>query len=295
MADANELHLASYARALRARNRSERTLQSYQEAIEQLARFHDGVDVAELTKAQVEDYVQWVLDEHSSTTANVRFRSLRAFFNWAVAEEIIERSPMARMVAPSMTDVPVPVVDDDTLRLLLRACGGKEFADRRDTAMIRLFCEPGSPRVSEMTGILVDDVDLRRDLVRLHGKGDKIRHIPFGAKTGQAIDRYLRARTKHSLARLPQMWLGSRLKPIGPSGVYQMIERRCAEVGIPRIHPHQLRHTAAHNWKDQGGSDGDAMVLFGWSSPEMPRRYGKSAEVERAQKSARRISPADRL
>jgi len=52
---------------------------------------------------------------------------------------------------------------------------------------------------------------------------------------------------------------------------------------------------AFYNWADSGGSEGDAMALFGWASSEMPRRYGASAKVERAQRASKRISPADRF
>ncbi len=297
------MHLAAYERALVTRNRSPRTIQNYAEAINALARFHDGADVAELTQADLEKYLAHVIQgpkrnrpggHHQGSTAAVRFRALRAFYNWCVAEEIIDASPMRRMKEPSTTDAPVPVVDDERLRLLLKACDGKDFYDRRDTAIIRLWCEPGSPRVAEMAGIRVDDLDLRRSLVTLHGKGDKIRTIPFGAKTGQAIDRYLRLRVKHKNAAMAALWIGPK-GATTPSGLQQMLERRCEQAGIDPIHPHQMRHTSAHNWIDAGGSEGDAMALFGWTSAEMPRHYGKSARTERAQRASKRISPADRL
>lgn len=297
------MHLAAYERALRARNRSERTIQNYAEAIGQLAAFHDGADVTELGQPDLERYIEHVVNapkrgkrggHHQGSTAAVRFRALRAFYNWLVAEEVLPASPMRKMKEPATTDTPVPVVDDERLRLLLRACSGKDYYDKRDTAIIRLWCEPGSPRVAEMAGLGLDDVDLRRSLITLHGKGDKIRVIPYGAKTGQAIDRYLRLRVKHRWAGLSLLWLGPK-GPTTSSGLEQMLERRCVQAGIDHIHPHQLRHTSAHVWAEAGGSEGDAMALFGWSSPEMPRHYGKSARVERAQRAAKRLSPADRL
>jgi site-specific recombinase XerD len=294
------MHLAAYRRALKARNRSERTIQNYEETLLQLARFHDGADILDLDRAEVEEYIAFVLQEHASSSAGVRFRALRAFYNWTVDEEILDRSPMARMKEPSATEQPVPVLTDEQLRALLKACAGKDFESRRDTAIIRLFCEPGSPRVSEMAGLLLDGgaqggLDMKRDLVRVHGKGDKIRDIPFGPKTGQALDRYLLVRRRHRLAALPQLWLGGRGAPLTKSGIAQMLRRRGVQAGVGHVHPHQLRHTAAHVWHDQGGSEADAMALFGWSSAEMPRRYGASARVERAHRAARRTTMADRL
>lgn len=292
---ANELDFAAYDRTLRARRRSARTIQGYFEALEQLADFHQGADLSELTHADVEAYIVHLIETHSSSTAANRYRSLRAYYNWAVAEEIIEKSPMARMKPPSVTDDPPQVLEDDQLRALLAACEGKGWIPRRDTAIIRLFCEPGSPRLSEMANLALADLNMRGSMVRLHGKGDKVRYIPFGAKTGQALDRYLRVRAKHPLAHLEQLWVGGRGVAVTPSGITQLLRRRAAEAGIGHLHPHQLRHTSAHVWMDNGGSEGDAMELFGWSSPDMPRRYGRSARTARAQRASRRLSPADRL
>ena len=294
--DPNGMTWASYERNLRIKKRSPRTIQGYQEAVDQLVDFHDGEDLLELTREQIEAYLLDVMERHSVSTAANRHRSLRAFYNWAVAEELLTASPMTRIPAPAVPVEPVPVVPDDILIKLLRACAGTDYDARRDTAIIRLWCEPGSPRVSEMAGLTLDDLDLRHDQIRILGKGSKVRVIPFGAKTGQALDRFLRVRRNHRDAkRYEHLWLASRGKPLSASGLYQMLERRCVEAGIDRIHPHQLRHTAAHVWADSEGSEADAMVLFGWSSPEMPRRYGASAKVERAQRAARRISPADRI
>lgn len=304
VSDANEREINAYARTLRARNRSARTIQGYTEAILQLAAHHEGADVMSLSKDDVEAYITWVLEHHTGTTAGVRFRSLRAFYHWAVDEEIIEKSPMAKMLEPTAEEKPIPIVTDDDLKSLLKACAGPSFEDKRDTAIIRIFCEPGSPRVSEMADILVrrgdgddvvSDVDMKRDMITLHGKGNKVRVIPFGAKTGNALERYGRARAKHPLAGLRELWLGSRGTRLTVSGIAQMLERRSDQAGIEKIHPHQLRHTSAHHWADGGGNDGDAMALFGWKSADMPRRYGRSAQVDRAQRASRRMSPADRL
>ncbi len=290
-----ELDLAAYERALQARRRSKLTIQSYLEALGQLAAHAGTSDVAALTTAEIESYLVAVIGAHSSATAANRYRSLRAFYNWCVGEEIIDKSPMARMHEPTVTDEAPEVLTDDQLKALLAACAGKDFAARRDTAIIRLFCEPGSPRLAEMADLTLDDLDMRGSMVRLHGKGDKVRHIPFGAKTGQALDRYLRVRRQHPLDHLPQLWLGGRGVALTPSGITQLLRRRARQADIGHIHPHQLRHTSAHVWADMGGSTGDAMALFGWSSPDMAYRYGRSASTARAQRAARRISPADRL
>lgn len=293
----NEMHWNAFARHLRSKNRATTTLDNYRGAVELLAGRYPGEDLADLGQGDIEEFIADLLARRSAGTAANRYRAVRAFYSWMVAEEITPTHPMKRMEQPSVEDEPPAVLADDDLRALFKVCSSRSFDDRRDAALMWLLCEPGTPRVSELVGILVDDVDLRpgREMVKLEGKGRKVRYIPFGAKTGQALDRYLRVRRQHKLADSPYLWLGNRGKPLTRWGVAQMLDRRGQQAGVGHIYPHQFRHTSAHVWFDQGGSEGDAMELFGWSSPEMPRVYARSTRTERARRAARRLSPTDRL
>ncbi|MEU8253494.1 site-specific integrase [Micromonospora inaquosa] len=201
MAKINLLHLNAYERDLKIRNRSPRTAQNYRETLLQLSAFVDEADLLELSRASVEGYILHILETRSAASACGRYRALRAFYNWAVREELIPESPMRKMTPPRVVEKPIPVVPDEALKLLLAECSGTDFESRRDTAIIRLWCEPGSPRVSEVAGMTVGDVDQVLDLVKLLGKGGRVRVIPYGSKTGQALYRYLRARKDHPLAK----------------------------------------------------------------------------------------------
>jgi site-specific recombinase XerD len=242
-------------------------------------------------REHVESYFAERRDKVKPTTLSVEFRALQQFWKWALEEEEIDRSPMERMKPPKVPDAPVPVVSVEDFRKLLRVTEGRDFNDRRDTAILLVLFDTGCRR-GELIGMRIEDIDLRERLAYVTGKGGHTRAVRFGSKTAVAIDRYLRLRRGHRHATADALWLGQD-GPLSVSGLAQVIARRCTASGLPRLHPHQFRHTFAHEYLAAGGQEGDLQRLAGWRSPQMLRRYGASMADERARKAY--TSPADRL
>jgi len=292
-----EVLVPSWERSLRAGNKSPATIRSYGDS----ARFFEAflvrqgmpTTVAMLNRDHVESYISDQLVKWRPTTGAVRYRSLQQLFKWLLEEGEIRSNPMERTKPPIVPETPVPVIGDEDLKRLLRVCEGKRFEDRRDTAILRVFIDTGA-RLGEVTGMKKDDVDFEAEVVIVTGKGRRTRAVPFSARTSRALDQYLRLRPRHNQASSLAMWLGPK-GGMTDSGISQMIERRCAEAGIARLHPHQLRHTAAHQWLAAGGSETGAMRNFGWRSRTMLSRYGASAADERARDEAHRLALGDRL
>jgi site-specific recombinase XerD len=127
---------------------------------------------------------------------------------------------------------PAPVISDDELAALLKACNGREFADRRDEALIRLLLDCGV-QISEACGLRVDDLDLDQGMAIVKGKGNKARPIYFGARTARALDRYVRMRTQHRWAHLDALFLIQR-GALSPDGARERVTLRGQLAGLAR-------------------------------------------------------------
>lgn len=265
----------SFERWLRAANKYPKTIKGYAEATNQLVVFLRergmSTEVSKIRREHVESYIDDQLRKWKPATANNRYRSLAALFNWLEEEGEVRTSPMSKMKPPTVPEEQVPVLSDDELRRLLRACEGRGFPERRDTAIIRLLVDTGM-RANELVNLKVEDLDLDLGVAVVIGKERRPRSSPYGPKTAQTIDRYLRLRRRHPHAGAEWLWLGKQGR-MTDSGLRQMLERRSEEAGLGHIHPHQLRHTFAHSWLAQGGGEGDLMRLAGWGSRQMLSRY----------------------
>lgn len=284
--------VVSFGRHLKSRHLSPKTLGIYLGAARTLAAWLvTETDVRSwdaVRKADLETWMGELLDVRSAGHASNQYRAVQQFFKWLTAEEEIPVNPMATMIGPKVEEKLAPVLSEEQLAALFASCKGRDYVDRRDLAILRLFAATGI-RLAEMTGLGLEDVDLDARRAKVTGKGRRERLVRFDAGTALAIDRWLRSRATSKHADRSELWLSEKNRgPLTRTGIYQMVVRRGELVGLD-INPHLFRHTFAHRYQVAGGEGGDLMELAGWRSPQMLRRYGSSARAERARTAYDRV------
>jgi len=289
--------LDSWRIHLRAERKSPQTVKTYTDGVRLWLAWCERTSApAALERRTVNAWVAELLDQGAEpATARARQLALRRFSAWLAEEEEIDRDDLLGIKAPKLDTKIVPVLDDDELARLIKACAGKAFRDRRDEALVRLMAETAL-RAEEAVSMTVPDTDLARgSAIIRRGKGGRGRTVPFGPRTSSAIDRYVRLRRAHRLAASPALWLGDRGKGFGYAALYDTLKWRASLAGIEDFHPHRLRHTGASRWLDAGGSEGGLMAMAGWSRRDMIDRYTKSTSERRAGEEARRLGLGESL
>ena len=224
------------------------------------------------------------------STVSRHVAALRNFSAWAHREGLAPTDAAAAL-ASARADQRLPrVVDQDEAAALLECARSRASADDpvsvRDWAILELIYATGI-RVSEACSLTTSSVDAAALTVRVVGKGDKERTVPFGVPARDALDQWT-VRARPSLAvGTGALFVGAKGGPIDPRVVRAMIHRMCARAGVRDIAPHGLRHSAATHLL-QGGADLRAVQeILGHSSLATTQRYthvdaGRLSDVYRS-------------
>lgn len=288
----------SFARDLRAAKKSERTITIYGDTVrfycEWLRAQGRPETTDSLTKAAISAWLADLADRgQADSTILTRYRGLRRFVRWLVLEDELADNPMKNLEQPKPPAKPVPIVRDEEISALLKACDSRTFEGRRDEALVRMLFDCGF-RLAELAGIGMDELDLDQEVAFVIGKGNRPRAVPFSPRTTKSLDRYLRVRRNHKHASTDRLWLGQR-GPLSADGIDNILRGLAKRAGVEGLHAHRFRHTAAHDWLVRGGQERDLKRIMGWSSDAMLSVYGASAATERAHIAARRLKRGDRI
>lgn len=259
---------------------SPHTVAAYRSDLIELIAFTEArgsTDAAAIDLPLLRDWL-WAATERGLARTSIarRAASARGFTAWLTRRGLLDADPGMRLKAPrAQRTLPRVVteqaVTDVLAALAARAAGGAP-TEVRDLAIIELLYA-SALRVSELVGLDLGDVDRRRRVVRVLGKGSKERMVPYGAPAARAIDRYLdesrpkiMANASENAAQAPAatsaVFLGARGGRMGVRSVYGLVAAILAEIpGTGPSGPHAFRHTAATHLLD-GGADLRAVQEF---------------------------------
>ncbi|MGN6414485.1 tyrosine recombinase XerC [Flexivirga sp.] len=293
--------VAGYERHLRSeRGRSPHTVRGYLADLHDLADHLHAAGVDSWDDVTLADLRAWLdaLDAAGASRATLARRSAaaRGFFAWASRTGAVSRNPAQRLVAPKrVASLPDVLRQDQAAALLDLAAVAADDADPvhlRDRAMLELLYA-GGIRVPELVGLDVDDVD-RGDLVmRVVGKGDKERTVPFGRPALEAVEAWLRAGRPHLVVpgSGPALFLGARGRRVDPRVVREVVHRLLRETpGAPDLGPHGLRHSAATHLVEGGADIRLVQELLGHASLATTQVY-THVSVERLLRSFSQAHP----
>lgn len=285
------------------RGLSENTVRAYSGDVAHLANYllggdleahpqpSDQIDVA-LEQAQLRDLRGWLAAMSqgglSRTTLARRGASIRTFYSWAHQAGQVAHNPALRLAsARPASALPAVMNVGDVATLLNLAkdrCDDDDPIHLRDWVAAELLYATGM-RVGELAGIDVADVDLVNRLVRVVGKGDKERVVPFGIPAAQAIAQWLERGRPVLVAQSTDaaLLLGSRGGRVGQRQIRDAIHTLCHAAGVPDISPHSLRHSAATHLLSGGSDLRSVQEVLGHASLNTTQRYTHvSAERLRA-------------
>lgn len=276
--------LAAYERHLVSeRNLSTHTVRAYLGDLTGLlehaqAMGHDQLETVDLRVLRSWLAKQQSLGKSRATMAR-RAAAARMFTAWAQRTGRTTTDAGASLGSPKVHKSLPATISASQAQELLEAAAARaddgSAVGTRDVAILELLYATGI-RVSELTGLDIDDVDFTRRVVRVLGKGRKERMVPFGLPAQQAITRWLDSGRPGLVVSGsgPALFLGVRGKRIDPRAVRTLVHARLADVpGAADFGPHGLRHTAATHLLEGGADLRTVQELLGHSSMQTTQVY----------------------
>ena len=229
-------------------------------------------------------------------TVSVYLRGLSSFWSWLERDGIINDNPFKRIRLPKPPNKIVPHFSNLQIIDLFRAINKNTPCGFRNYAMALLLFDTGI-RCAELCSIKLCDVDIETRRIKVWGKGSRERIVPIGARTQDAIRKYLRFyRAQPRLPEIDRLFLTDDGDPLKNRRVQTIIRQYGQKAGIAgvRLSPHTFRHTMAIQYLRNGGDVFTLQRILGHSSLQMTVRY-VALEQQDIDRVHRRSSPGDMI
>ena len=238
------------------RNYSRRTLEEYQADLEAFRRFYEAIDKdlnwAEMPADIIRQWVVEMMDKgNAATSVRRRLSSLRSFYKFLLRRKLVTRDPVHNMPGPKVEKkLPAYVRETEMDRLFDSDFFGEDYEGCRDRMILLTFYSTGI-RLSELVGLSDKDVDLDQMQLKVTGKRNKQRIIPYGDEFGDSLRAYLVERDAFAKQTVVSedhaLFLDERKgQRMTPAKVRGIVKRYLSKVTTQqRNSPHVLRHTFA--------------------------------------------------
>ncbi|HEY0372376.1 MAG TPA: tyrosine recombinase XerC [Thermoanaerobaculia bacterium] len=266
------------------RNVSPNTIIAYRDDLESFIGFlcndyltmgRDQLDLKRVDHLTIRSYLAHLSRRKlARATAARHLSALRTFFKFLVREEIVEANP-ARTVATPKREKHLPaVLQTSDVALLIEQPDTSTTLGVRDAAWLELLYASGL-RISELTGVDIDDLELRSRLVKVRGKGAKERIVPFGSKAEIALRAYLAVRGE--LVHNPEeqaVFVNFRGERITTRSVRRLFNGYVRDASLRAgVSPHTMRHSFATHLLNAGADLRGIQELLGHASLSTTQKY----------------------
>ena len=263
-------YISSFYKYLEYEKRySRHTLVTYECDLGQFCDFLETEGIDSWEKVSSKTIRKWMVqllnDGISPVTIHKKVSALKSFFRFLMREQIVETNPAAGVVIPKKNKrLPVFVKEKEMDELLDTVPFTRDFEGIRDKFIISLLYATGM-RLSEMVNLRLNSIDMAQKVVKVLGKRNKERIIPYYTELEKDIKEYLSARSEY----FPDpgtniLILTSKGKPVYPKLIYRVVHRYLALVStINKKSPHVIRHTFATTLLNHGADLNAIKELLG--------------------------------
>ena len=274
------MYIDQFADYLRLeRNYSPRTVASYRRDLVLFRQFLADTDAGlDLLTADRDVVRLWIVDMMdkgmTSTTVNRKLSTLRSFYRFLRIRGITDKSPVQGIKGPkNKKPLPQFVKESDMDRLLDDTDLGEGFMGIRNKTVVATFYETGM-RMAELIGLDDRDIDFGSRTIKVTGKRDKQRFIPFGAELEKRLKDYLEARTEAFGETQGAFFLNQKGERIPRHQVYLLVKDALGRVSdVSKKSPHVLRHTFATSMLNHDAELGAVKELLGHNSLQTTEIY----------------------
>lgn len=254
------------------RNYSRSTVRYYRDDVLELQRFGEELR-GELTPPDVDaglirDWIVYLMDKGcASGTVNRKLSSIRAYYRYLLKRGLVAVDPLRKITGPKKKKpLPVFLKEGDMDRLLDDVDFGEGFEGCRNHMIVEMFYATGM-RLSELVGLSNDDVDFSASLIRVTGKRNKQRLIPFDEELRRSMQEYVNVRDSSVQTCSDAFFVRKNGKRLYCSIVSSIVKRSLSKVvTVKKKSPHVLRHTFATAMLNNGADLGSIKELLGHES-----------------------------